>query len=281
VPTSSYRAQRRNGKGIKSQDDITTAIIRTNTIDSLMVFTNSGQMYRLLVDNIPEGTNASKGVPIKSLIAMSPDEVPSVIYSIYRDTDAKYVLFITKQGLVKKTSLQEFNTTKKKTGITAINLKEGDELAAVSLLADEDIIIITAAGQCIRFSSSQITATSRNTSGVKGVGLAKGDFVIAGLPIRDKNDDLAVFLTNGMGKRIALTEFLTQGRGGKGVMCAKITPSTGPVAAASLVTDDDNLLVIGDVSSICISASDINKCSRTSNGVAVIKSNKISSVSKV
>ena len=281
VPTSSYRAQRRNGKGIKSQDDITAAVIRTNTIDSLMVFTNSGQMYRLLVDTIPEGTNASKGVPIKSLIAMGPDEVPSVIYSIYRDTEAKYVLFVTKQGLVKKTSLQEYNTTKKKTGITAINLKEGDELAAVSLLADEDIIIVTAAGQCIRFPSSQITATSRNTSGVKGVGLGKGDFVIAGLPIRDKNDDLAVFLSNGSGKRIALTEFLAQGRGGKGVMCAKITQSTGPVAAASLVADDDNLLVIGDVSSICISASDISKCSRLSNGVAVIKNNKISSVSKV
>ena len=281
VPTSSYRAQRRNGKGVKSQDDITSAVIRTNTIDSLMVFTNSGQMYRLLVDTIPEGTNASKGVPIKSLIAMEPNEIPTIIYSIYRDTEAKYVLFITKQGLVKKTSLQEYITTKKKTGITAINLKEGDELAAVSLLADEDIIIITAAGYCIRFPSSQISATSRNTSGVKGVNLSKGDFVIAGLPIRDANDDLAVFLSNGMGKRIELKEFLTQGRGGRGIMCAKITQTTGPVTAASLVADDDNLLIIGDASSICIAASDISKCSRTSNGVAIIKGNKISSVSKV
>ena len=107
VPSSSFRTQRRNGKGVKTQDDITSAVIRTNTIDSLMVFTDSGKMYRLLVDTIPVGTNVTKGVPIKSLIAMEANENPTIIYSIYRDTTAKYVLFVTKNGIVKKTSLQD------------------------------------------------------------------------------------------------------------------------------------------------------------------------------
>ena len=164
IPATSFRTQKRNGKGVKTQDDITSAVIRTNTIDSLMVFTDSGKMYRLLVDTIPVGTNVTKGVPIKSLIAMEPNENPTIIYSIYRDTTAKYVLFVTKNGIVKKTSLQEYINTKKKTGISAITIREGDSLAAVSLIDNEDVILITANGYTIRFPSSTISATSRTTS---------------------------------------------------------------------------------------------------------------------
>ena len=120
IPSTSFRKQRRNGKGVKTQDDITNTIIRTNTIDNIMVFTDKGKMYRILVDNIPVGTNVSQGVPIKSLVEMEPNEKPTTIYSIYRDTDAKYVVFITKNGLVKKTALEEYTKTKKKTGIAAI-----------------------------------------------------------------------------------------------------------------------------------------------------------------
>ena len=116
VPTASFRTQNRNTKGVKTQDDITNAVIRTNTIDNLMIFTNKGKMYRLLVDNIPVGTNKSQGVPINSLVSMEGDEVATTMYSLYRDTDAKYVLFITETGLVKKTALEEFTKTKKKTG---------------------------------------------------------------------------------------------------------------------------------------------------------------------
>ena len=122
IPTSSYRTQKRNGKGVKTQDDITSMVLRTNTIDSLMVFTDKGKMYRLLVNDIPVGTNASAGQSIKSLIAMDTDESPTIIYSIYRDTDAQFVLFVTKNGLVKKTSLDEYVKTKKKTGIAAISI---------------------------------------------------------------------------------------------------------------------------------------------------------------
>lgn len=281
VPSSSFRTQRRNGKGVKTQDDITSAVIRTNTIDSLMVFTDSGKMYRLLVDTIPVGTNVTKGVPIKSLIAMEPNENPTIIYSIYRDTTAKYVLFVTKNGIVKKTSLQEYINTKKKTGISAITIREGDSLAAVSLIDNEDVILITANGYTIRFPSSSISATSRTTSGVRGINLGNGDTVVCALPVRDKTDKLAIFFANGLGKKVELKEFLTQGRGGKGVLCGKITDNTGPVSAASLVADDDTLLVLGDTSSICISASDLNLLGRAANGVSIIKNNKILSVSKV
>ena len=107
IPATSFRTQKRNGKGVKTQDDITHAVIRTNTIDSLMIFSDKGKMYRLLVNDVPVGTNVSKGTSIKSLINMDMDEQPAVMYSIYRDTDAAYVLFVTKNGLVKKTSLEE------------------------------------------------------------------------------------------------------------------------------------------------------------------------------
>ena len=281
IPASSFRTQKRNGKGVKTQDDIAQAVIRTNTIDSLMVFTSKGRMYRLLVDNIPIGTNSTGGQSVKSLIAMETDEEPTIIYSIYRDTDAQYVLFVTKNGLVKKTTLDEYVKTKKKTGIAAISLREDDELAAASLIKDEPLVLITANGLCIRFDSKEITPTSRTTSGVKGIALADGDYVIAALPIRDANDKVAVFAHNGLGKKFPLTELPSQKRAGKGVMCYKPTDVTGPLVAAALVSDEDNVLIVGTPSSICISASDIPELSRASIGNQIIKNSKINSVSKV
>jgi DNA gyrase subunit A len=281
IPATSFRTQKRNGKGVKTQDDITHAVIRTNTIDSLMVFTNKGQMYRLLVNNIPVGTNTTGGQSIKSLIAMETNEEPAIIYSIYRDTDAQYVLFVTKNGLVKKTSLEEYTKTKKKTGIAAISLREGDELAAVSLIKDEQLVVMTANGMGIRFDSKEITPTSRSTSGVKGIALADGDSVITALPIRDINDKVAVFAQNGLAKKFALTELPTQKRAGKGLMCYKPSDITGPIMAATLVSDEDNVLIVGTPSSICISAKEIPELGRASIGNQVIKNSKISSVSKV
>ena len=281
IPASSFRTQKRNGKGVKNQDDITNAVIRTNTIDSLMIFTDKGKMYRLLVNDIPVGTNVSKGTSIKSLINMDMDEQPAVMYSIYRDTDAAYVLFVTKNGLVKKTALDEYVKTKKKTGIAAITLKDDDELAAVSLVKDEQLIIVTANGMAIRFDSKEVSATSRATSGVKGINLADGDSIIAALPVRNTNDKLAVFAANGLAKKFDLSELPVQKRAGKGLMCYKPTDSTGLVAAAALVEDGDCVLVIGDKTSICVEASEIPLLGRPSIGNQIIKSNKILSVSKV
>ena len=281
IPATSFRTQKRNGKGVKTQDDITHAVIRTNTIDSLMIFSDKGKMYRLLVNDVPVGTNVSKGTSIKSLINMDMDEQPAVMYSIYRDTDAAYVLFVTKNGLVKKTSLDEYVKTKKKTGIAAITIKEDDELAIVSLIKDEQLILVTKNGMAIRFDSKEISPTSRTTSGVKGINLADGDYIVAALPVRNANDKLAIFSYGGMGKKLDLTELPIQKRAGKGLLCYKSTDATGHISAAALVEDSDSVLILGDKSSICIEASEIPNLSRASIGNIIIKNNKVLSVSKV
>ena len=278
VPATSFRTQRRGGKGVKTADDVVNAVIRTNTIDSLMVFTDKGNMYRLIVDSIPEGTNTTKGVSIHNLITMLPNEKPTVIYSIYRDTDAKYVLFTTKKGLVKKTGLDEYTKTKKKTGIAAISLREGDDLATVSLIKDEPIIVITKKGMCIKFNSTEISPTSRATSGVKGINLNPDDEVISTLVIKDDNDSLGIFSTGGTGKKIAATDLVSQRRGGKGIVCFKSPSDT--VAAAALINDGDNILILGKSKSICISAKEVPQLGRTAIGNVIIK-DKIQSASKV
>ena len=281
IPATSFKTQKRNGKGVKTQDDITHAVIRTNTIDSLMIFTDKGRMYRLLVNDIPVGTNVSKGQPVKSLVMMEPNESPVIMYSIYRDTNAKYVLFVTKNGMVKKTSLDEYVKTKKKTGIAAIAIKEDDELAAVSLVGDEQLILITRKGMGIRFNSNEVAPTSRNASGIKGINLNDGDYLVSAIPVRNDNDKLAIFVESGLAKKIKLSDLPVQKRAGKGLMCYKPTATTGEVAAAVLVEDSDNVLVLGDKTSICIEASEIPVLGRPSTGNQVIKNSKVLSVSKV
>jgi DNA gyrase subunit A len=245
-----------------------------------MIFTNQGNMYRLLVDNIPVGTNVSKGTPITGLIEMNEYEKPTVIYSIYRDTDAKYIMFVTKNGLVKKTSLEEYTKTKKKSGILAINIKEGDELASVFLVKDEDIIITTEFGNAIKFNSMEVGATSRATSGVKGITLKPEDAVSCAVPIHDKNDELAIFLNNGVGKKIKLSELPNQKRAGKGLAVAKLDENNY-LSAAALVSPDDTVLIVGNLTSVCISAKDIPSLGRASSGNQLIKGSQIKSVSKV
>ena len=281
VPATSFRTQKRGGKGVKTQDDITQAVIRTNTIDSLMIFTNKGKMYRLLVDEIPAGTNATKGQSIKSLVAMDRDEEASIIYSIYRDTDAKYVLFVTKNGMVKKTTLEEYVKTKKKTGIAAISIKEGDELVSVSLVKDEPLVLVTGKGMAIKFSSMDVSATSRATSGVKGMNLNDEDYIIAALPVRHDTDSLAVFSEAGLGKKFELSELITQKRGGKGLICYKPTDKTGDLTCAALIADEDNILVCGLSNSICISATEVPALGRISVGNQILKGTKLLSVTKV
>ena len=280
IPQTSFRTQKRNTKGVKTQEDITSCVIRTNTIDSLMIFTNQGNMYRLLVDNIPVGTNTSKGTPISGLIEMNENEKPTVIYSIYRDTDAKYIMFVTKNGIVKKSSLDEYTKTKKKNGILAINIKENDELASVFLVKDEDIIITTEYGNAIRINSLEIGATSRATSGVKGITLNKDDAVTCALPVHDEKDQLAIFSDKGLGKKIKLTDLPRQKRAGKGLAVTKLAEGDF-VSAAALVSDEDNILIVGNLSSVCISATEIPALTRPSAGNQMIKGNKLKSVSKI
>ena len=278
IPTSVFKSQKRNGKGVKSQEDITSVVIRTNTIDQLMVFTNQGRMYRLLVNDIPEGTNVSKGQSIRSLIAMETGEEPTIIYSIYRDTADSFVLFVTKNGTIKKTALSEYISTKKKTGIGAITLRENDVLAAATLIdADAQLMIVTHNGYVLRISSSDISPSSRLTIGVKGINLGEGDYVVAALPIRDLDDALALFTADGYGKKIGPKDTILQNRGGKGVVCYK---GNSYITAAAMVNDSDQLLICGDKNNICVSAADIPLLGRATQGNSMLKNNRIISVSK-
>lgn len=278
IPASSFKTQRRNGKGIKSQNDITSMVLRTNTVDSLMLFTNKGKMYRLLVDNIPQGTNASAGVPIGSLIQMDAGEKVSVVYSIHRDTDAQYVLFTTAKGYVKKTALDEYVKTQKKTGIAAIKLEEDDELVSVNLIKEEPIILVTKNGQAIHFKSDTINPIGRIARGVKGITLKDDDKVVSCLPIRHSGDSLAIFTHLSEVKKTPLKEYPLTARAGKGILC---TSKSSQVAAAVLISDEDSILVCGDKTSICVAATDIPALGRSSVGNMVIKGNHIVSVSKI
>lgn len=281
IPSTSFRTQRRNGKGVKTQGEIVKTSIRTNTIDSLMVFTTKGKMYRILVNDIPVGTNVSKGQSIKSLIAMDNDEEPNLIYSIYRDTEAKYLLFVTKNGITKKTSLEDYINTKKKTGIIAINLKEGDSLVSVNLVKDEDIILLTSGGMGIKISSLEVSASGRATAGVKGISLKDDDYVVAALPVRNKTDDIAIFSTKGLGKKIKMEELATQKRAGKGLIIYKPSDVSGEVISGALICNEDNLLIVGKTSSICVSAEEIPLQSRIAVGNQLIKTGEVTSVTKI
>ena len=281
IPATSFRTQRRGGKGVKTQDDITEAVIRTNTVDSLMIFTNKGKMYRLIVDKVPVGTNTSKGTPIKLLVDMEDGEEPTTIYSIYRETDAKFVLFVTKNGLVKKTGLNEYIGTKKSNGIGAINIKDGDALSVVSLINEEPLILVTKKGYMIKFNSTEISATGRLTAGVKGINLGDGDEVVGALPLRHATDELAIFTTKGYGKKMAQSEITLQKRAGKGIICHKANDINGYVSCAQLVSDEDSVLVIGNKNSVCLSAKEIPLMGRVAIGNIILKNNNILSVSKV
>lgn len=261
IPKSSFRTQRRNGKGVKSEDDAILASIKTNTIDNLLLFTNKGKMYKILVDKLPIGTNVSKGQNIASLISIEIDEKVIAAASLDRGVDADYVVFITKQGLVKKSLLSEYTSIKKSTGTQAIKLKDGDGIANVLFMKEEDLILISKQGMTIRFTTSDISPIGRVTSGVKGIKLNDNDEVVAGLVVKE-GLDLAVINKNGTGKKCKITDFTAQGRGGKGVK-----GSGEEIAGAALVGEEDNLLLIGKPNSICISATEIPVQGRTTVGV--------------
>ena len=280
VPSKNFKVQKRNGKGVKSKDDAILDTISTNTVDNLMVFTNKGKMYKLLVDNVPAGTNASKGTGIASLIKIEPDERVIAITSLSRQTDAKYVIFVTKKGMIKKTDLEEYKSVKRGNGIIAIKINEGDSIANVHFMKDENLALITKKGMSIHFETNIINPIGRATAGVKSIKLDDGDEVIAGLPVV-KGDTIAVFTENGMGKKVSVEELPVQGRSGKGVGIYKPTPSTGNIVGAAVVKDEDNILAIGKPNSICISALDIPLVGRVAQGNIMLKGSKIQSIVKI
>lgn len=274
VASNSFKIQKRNGKGVKNEDEAIMNMISTNTIDNLLLFTDKGRMFKILVDNIPAGNGASKGIHMSSLVNLEPNEKVMAITSMDRKNEKQYIIFITKNGLFKKTNLSEYSSMKRSTGVVAIKLKDGDSIANITFANEEDFIVITKGGMGIKFETSSIAPIGRATSGVKSIKLADNDEVLIGLPI-EKKSQLATFTKTGYAKKTDLNELPIQGRAGKGLKV-----SSEPLAGALLIDDTDNVLLIGKPNNICISAAEIPLLARTCLGNIMIK-NEVKSVVKI
>ena len=275
IPTSSYKVQHRGGKGVKSQEDITKITIRTNTVDSLLVFSSLGKLYKIEVNDIPEGTNTARGTSLAMLVGMDFNEKVATIYSLSDDSNFEYVLFITKNGVLKKSLLSEYTSTRRKKGIAATKIKDNDELIAVTLLNDEDIILLTKNGIGIRIPSSEVRPMGKLTIGVRGIELAKDDYVVSALIVRDNNDKLAIANENGYGYKCK-EEMRQQSRGGKGLRY-----SDSKIAGAAMVSDDDILLFSCAKNNIVIPAKELPTLDRGSKGNKLVDGGNIKSVSKI
>ena len=278
IPSNTFKPQNRNGKGAKRSADAILSTIATNTVDNLMLFSNLGKMYKILVNDLPIGTNISKGQMINNFINLENGEKIVAINSLYRNTKAINVIFITKQGQIKKTKLEEYNNIKRGSGIIATKFREGDTLANIVFLDDEDLILITKNGMGIHFSTKDISAIGRMAIGVRGIKLNDGDEVISALPVHKDTDYIAIFNSDGNGKKMKLEELPIQKRDGKGI---KITGKDNIVASAAMVCDNDNILLMGTNTSLCISAKEIPVVGRTSVGNIMIKGSGIESAIKL
>lgn len=281
VPAANFKVQKKGGKGVKSQDDTILDVIKTNTVDTLMFFTDKGKMYRMVVDNIPDGTNATKGMPIASLIQLDQNEKVIGVTSLHRKTTPKFIIFITKMGMIKKSYLEEYVKTKRNTGIAALNVKEGDSVIDIIFQDEEDMIVITKKGMSIKFSTKDIGAIGRVAMGVKAIKLAENDEVVAALPIHRETDMVGIFTTSGLGKKVELKEFPSQNRGGRGTYVYKPTEGTGEVVGAAMLDDNDNILIVGNYSSICVSAKDVPLVGKTAIGNIMVKNNRVISITKI
>ena len=278
IPKRNFKTQHRKGTGIKTIDQAILTAISTNTIDSLMIFTSTGKMYRLNVNNIPEGTNISNGTNIKTLLPFELNEEIEAVTALSRKR-ANNVVFFTKNGLIKKTKIEEYTSTKKKTGIQAIKLKEGDKLIKVTFMEDfQEVILITKQGNAIHIPTDDIKPIGRLTSGVKGIGLKENDEVVAALDLMpDNKEEIVIVTSTGKGKRLDRKEFIIQNRGGRGVSCIKLDPDDY-IAAAALADPTSSLLVVGKPNSICLPVSEISVQSKLGMGTKIIERSTISSI---
>ena len=283
-----FKAQNRGGKGIKGMqtldEDYVEELFMTNTHHYIMFFTNTGRVYRLKGYEIPEASRTSRGTAIINLLQLMPGEKITAVIPIdyYRDQD--YLIMATKKGLVKKTSLREYMNVRK-TGLAAITLRDEDELIEVKFTDNnQEIILATKYGQCIRFNETDVRATGRNSMGVRGINLADRDEVI-GMQLVTQGHDLLIVSEKGMGKRTDIHEFTAQNRGGKGVKCYKITEKTGNVIGIKAVDEDDEIMIINtDGIIIRMLCSGISVLGRITSGVKLINlkdKETVASIAKV
>ena len=277
IPKKNFKAQHRRGVGVKTASESTRIMLATNTVDTLMIFTSEGKMYRLNVDKIPEGTNASRGVNLKTILKLNDKEIIQEIASARGEKPADYVVFFTKNGLVKKTKFEEYVNTKKTTGIQAIKIKDNDELAFVRFMNDDEkIILVTEEGYAIKFTFDDIKPIGRLTSGVKGINLRDGDGITGAINF-SSNDDYVVLITKeGKSKRMPISDFTIQNRGGRGSMALKLDPDDY-VAAALRATEKDLVLIAGKPNSICVPVNEISIQSKLGGGTKIIERSVVES----
>ena len=278
LPTSDFKAQNRGGRGVQGMgvhdDDFIEHLLTTSTHDELLFFTNVGKVYRMKAYEIPEYGRTAKGIPVINLLDISADEKIQTVINIPADkvqTDKEmYLFFITRQGTVKRTSVNEFGNIRKN-GLKAITLREGDEL--INVLATDDsknIIIGTHQGYAVSFDEKDIRSMGRSAAGVRGIRLRDNDYVI-GSAILEPESKVFVISENGYGKQTAASEYPIKGRGGKGIKTTNITEKNGPLAGLTTVNGDEDIMVITDKGvMIRFKISDVSETGRATLGVRLI-----------
>ena len=277
IPKKSFKIQKRNGKGVKTMDTAIKTTISTNTLDDLMIFTSKGKMYKLAVDKIPEGTNASRGTNLHLLLPFADNEVFQTATAISGDKTADYVVFFTKNGLIKKTEIEEYTKAKKSTGIQAIKIKDGDELLSVTFMNKEDIIIGTKFGNAIRVPSDDINPIGKLTSGVKGIALKENDEVVSAFYISKDTKYLGIFTHNGNSKKMDINNFVIQKRNGRGNNIIPLEKNDYVTSIIPLIKED-SVLVVGKPNSICTTVPELSEQSKNGSGTKIIERSTVQSV---
>lgn len=281
MPIDTYKSQRRGGKGITGiatrEEDFVKQIFTTSTHDTVLFFSNKGKLYRLRGYEIPEAGRTAKGTAIVNLLSLDAGEKISAIIPISNFEDGKYLLMATRNGLIKKTALQEYNSTRK-TGLLAITLKDDDELIDVRLTDGEDnVVLVTSKGMCITFDEKDVRPVGRSAQGVLGIRLDEEDFVIGmeSILADNKKATLLAITENGFGKRTELDEYRVQNRGGKGVITYKITPKTGNIVGIRVTNEDDDAMLITNSGTIIrIKVKDVSILGRATQGVTLMRTSE-------
>jgi len=287
-PVSAYRRQKRGGKGVTAaevkEEDFIEHLFVASTKDYLLIFTDKGRLYWLKVYEIPQAGRTARGKAIVNLIGISQDEKISATIPVKEFSSDKFLIMVTKKGLIKKTNLEEFSNPRR-TGIIALTLEKGDELIGVELTdGKQEILLASSLGKAIRFPESQVRPMGRNAKGIKGISLVKNDEVV-GMEVISKDKDILTISELGFAKRTASNQYRLQRRAGKGIINMKITDKNGKVVGIKAVSDTDEIMVITQKGIFLrCSVKDIRLTGRSAQGVRLIKledKDKVASVAHV
>ena len=289
MPVDTYKSQRRGGKGITGiatrEDDFVKEIFTASTHDTILFFSNKGKMYRLRGFEIPEAGRTAKGTAIVNLLNLEAGEKISAIIPLQNFASDKYLLMATRNGLIKKTPLPEYDSNRK-TGLMGITLKDDDELIDVRLTDGQDnVVLVTRKGLSITFDEKDVRPVGRTAQGVIGMRLDDGDYVVGMEPIVvGSNATLLTITENGFGKRTELDEYRVQNRGGRGVITYKITPKTGEIVGIKIVNGTEDVILITDTGTIIrLKSDEISVLGRSTQGVTLMRTNegKVVSIEKI